>query len=189
MKTKLKTLCLLITTSLFYFTQFTLAQSNDLLSAKKGRLYTIDGYEIKFRSITEDGDHFLFKNKRKARVHIKKSDVLRIEKQTGSEAWKYGKLNTVVGSLTATFLIYVYRENNLYSNIFESRRNQVFYIAGSGIVGGMIGLLIGGSQKKYKKIYDDQALKDIIKNSKNPFRFKLGILNNTPTFHLSLKIN
>ncbi|MEM6964132.1 MAG: hypothetical protein AAF573_05150 [Bacteroidota bacterium] len=188
MKSQLIPIHLTLFLLFFGFASSTFSQTKTNLSAKKGRLYTVDGYEIKFRSITESDNHFIYRNNQKVPIQIEQHQVLRIEEQAGSEAWQWCKISTATGLLTSAFVLYLYERNDLSNNITASRRNKVFLIGGGGVIGGAIGLLAGSFKKKYKRIYDDSALLERIGSSKNSFRFKLGMAYRVPAICLSFKI-
>lgn len=120
------------------------------LSKKKGVAFFNDGTPFPFKSVKEKENTFIFKISNKETVEFNKNEIAQIEKQNGNHAFKYGLISAGTSGLVV-FSIYAIRGAS-NSSSFEGEEIPLA-ISSIGIVVGVIGALVGLTQKKYKTIY------------------------------------
>ncbi len=122
------------------------------LSEKKGIAFFNDGTPFPFKSVKEKENTFIFKISNKETVELNKNEIAQIEKQNGNHALKYGLISAGTSGLVV-FSIYAIRgKSSSNSSSFEGAGIPLA-ISAIGIVGGVIGALVGLTQKKYQTIY------------------------------------
>jgi hypothetical protein len=131
-------------------------------SIDAGRLYTTEGREIVFSKLAFTPDSASYQKAGERRLQlVPASTVLRVEKQTGSEALKWGVIMGLSGLLGA--VLGVAQAESSTSGLRD--KVEVSSGAKAGIVGGAtavcagIGLAMGAGHKTYATVYENPSFK------------------------------
>lgn len=140
--------CLLLLFQTLIFSQ------DENIHLKKGRLYTVDGFEMKFLNLNQQGEKITIENHKGKFTVYNKNEILRIDQKNGSEALVWG---SYIGGFTLleSWLLVTLTKKPSYVSQREQRQQDRIVIIGSTVIGTLLGLLIGSSKSKYKRIYDD----------------------------------
>jgi len=141
---------------LFIFPTLLFSQ-DESIQIRRGRLYTTEGFEIKFAKLMQYDAKFAVKDFDGKVTVYDKNDILRIEQRKGSEALAWtGYIGTI--ALLESWLL-VQLNNNLNSlRPANPREQNRIVIISSTTIGALVGFLIGSTKIRYKKIYDDPDL-------------------------------
>lgn len=155
MITALKCYRILFVGLLFIFPTLIFSQEEDV-HLKRGRLYTADGFEMKFLNLNQQGEQITIENYKGKFTTLNKSEILRIDRKSGSEALAWGGY---IGGITflQSWLLITTIESPLNISAEDQRKKDRIIIAGSTIIGTLVGLLIGGSKSKYQRVYNDPS--------------------------------
>ena len=140
-----------------------LAQENAAapLSIGAGRLYTTEGREIAFSKFALAPDSASYQTAGESSPHlVPASTVLRVEKQTGNEALKWGAMGGLcglVGSLLGVSL--GDRATDPVTDVTVSSGVKTGIVVGITAVCVGIGLAVGAGQKTYTTVYENPSLK------------------------------
>jgi len=151
------------------------AQTAPPSSVFTGRLFTTEGFEIKFKRFKMDSVAYHYQTYvGSPKKHIEADEILRIEKVIGTEAgiWALGMgVGGLLGSIVGADLAEE-RVGKIDSG--KAITYTIAWTAGSTL----LGLLIGGTQKKYKTIYENPKYK----NNSQSFHFNLIPINKGGAF-------
>lgn len=165
---------------LFFIFPTLIFSQDEPIHLKRGRLYTTEGFEVEFLNLNQQGSKFTIENRRGKFTVYDQNEILRIDRKKGSEALAWGGyIGSVV--LLESWLVITLNENINSLSPASGTKNKNKIIIGSAIIGSLVGLLIGSSKSKYKRIYDDP---DLVFSPKK-FRFNLSALNNISSLTLS----
>ena len=124
-------------------------------SVKKGRLFTSEGFEIKFKGLQEEGDFLFYTSKSEGFKKIEKSKVLRIEQRKGNEGLKWGTITFVSTALTSWLAMEAALARQNANRNAISNKEKIALISTTAIISGVIGFSMGATKKRYLRIYDD----------------------------------
>ena len=149
----------------------TILDAQDSISPiQKGRLNTLEGRQLEFNTLRQEGDKLLFMNKQSLQMQeLPLSQVSRIEQQTGTEAGKWGLYFAVSGLVGSTLGVLRARNTVRGWGGEVDSGTAVPIIAGLTAGSGLIGLLIGSSKRKYETVYRNSQF------SFHPQRLQWGI--------------
>lgn len=121
--------------------------SSSIPDHKKGRFFTVDGYEIKYRSLKESDNMVIYEVTKGDFKEMAKDQILLVEKQKGSEALMW----TLACSASASvgFLI----GSSVGKNRINDKVKRNFLMV-SALVGGLYGFIRGSKKKKFRKVYE-----------------------------------
>lgn len=144
-------ICLFFIWPTFIFSQ------DENLSLKRGRLYTTEGFEVKFLKLNQQGLKYIIEDRKGKMTTYDQNDILRIDRRSGTEALNWG---AYIGSiaLLESWLIVKLRENSTNFSSVDQKDHNRKVIIGTTIGATLIGLLIGSSKSKYKRVFDDPDL-------------------------------
>lgn len=156
MKRKLLAAPLLILLTLSAVSCFSQEQ---VTAVQKGRILTADGKKIYFRSLTIGENSHQYRSSSNTLQQISADNTVRIEKQTGNEALKWGLITGLVG-LAGSTLGALQAQNDVNSWGYKTTTiNVAPIIAGVTVVSGIIGAVVGATKKKYKTVYTNPKFK------------------------------
>jgi len=157
--------------------------NNQIPEQKKGRFYTIEGYEVKFKSLREDGNNLIYKNSKGKILTIEKNDVLRIDAQNGNEALRWGSISLGTGLIGAGIgAIAITRTQEIDGRTVNKKQRNAFVIGYTAFF-TTVGTLMGISKKKYKTVFDNPTYSSRSKN----WNFKATSIHNKPALGLTFR--
>lgn len=109
-------------------------------------------------------------------------DVLRIDQRSGSKALAWGSYLGAF-SLVETWLILTINDNISSLRPASYGNKNKHLIIGMTCLGTLVGLLIGSSKRKYKRVYDDPAFTFSPKNIGVNFSSPNNISSLTLSYH------
>ncbi|MDH3710834.1 MAG: hypothetical protein OER04_13150 [Cyclobacteriaceae bacterium] len=118
-------------------------------SVEKGRIQTRDGFSQEFVSLKLEGDQYLVQS-RKESTRMPTEEIMRIDRQSGSEALLWG--GAMGGAALLGSLLGVNSAENTTGIEADSDSKAAIVIGLTGL-GVAIGVLVGSKQKKYETIY------------------------------------
>ena len=151
---KSKIISFTVLASFVFASLFSFAQTET--SIKKGRIFTSDGEKILFHNLViGDSNHRYQSSSRNSFLKIPSSDVVRIEKQVGSEAIKWGLICGLAG-LTGSVLGVLEAHTQTQSAYGDGVEVNVVPII-VGLTGActLMGVWVGSRKKKYKLVYSN----------------------------------
>ena len=149
--------CRILFACLFFIFPTLIFSQEGSIHLKRGRLFTADGFELKFLNLNQQGEKITIENHKGKFTVYDKSDILRIDQRSGSEALVWGGYIGGVALLESWLLVEI-TKSSIFISADERRRQDRIVIIGSTVIGTLVGLLIGGSKNKYKRVYDDPEL-------------------------------
>lgn len=150
---------------------------------KQGRFYTTEGYEVKFKFIKENGDILIYKNKKGKILSINKNEILRIDAQTGNEAFRWGAVSLGTGLIgSALGAIAIKRAKEIDGGTVNKKDLHSFIIGYTAFF-TTIGTLIGASKKKYRTVYDNPTYSSRFKN----WQINATSIRNKPAIGLTIR--
>ena len=136
------------------FFPMTLIAQDSLSPLQKGRLNTLEGRQLEFNTLRQEGDKLLFLNSQSLQMQeLPLAQVTHVEKQTGTEALKWGLYCAASGFVGSTLGVLRARNSLSYLGGEIDGSTAVPIIAGITAGSGLIGLLIGSSKRKYETVY------------------------------------
>lgn len=151
---------------------------NQIPDQKKGRLYTTEGYEIKFKSLQVNDNLIIYKNSKGKISTIKKNEVLRIDAQSGNEALKWGSVTlgaSLVGAGISAIIINPYQK--IGGGTIDKRSRNIAIISYTTIFTSL-GVLMGISKKKYTTVFDNPSYSSRLRK----WQINTTSINNKPAF-------
>jgi len=151
------------------------------LKLKKGIAFTDSGSKIRFKSVQETENSFIFMTTNRTEIEIEKFRIAQIDKQKGNYAAKYALGGTGIGFLGMSTILFVSIANS------DSEFNMgdgafIGIIAGStGLFFGIFGGLIGFFEKRHKTVYQTSS----IGNHTPMLKLKTTLPNAIPSLTLS----
>ena len=150
---------------------------------QKGRLYTTEGYEIKFKSLKVKGDLFIYTDSKGRMQTLELDDVLRLDEQTGNEALRWGSISLGTGLIGAGIgAIAITRAQEIDGGTVNKRQRNAFVIGYTAFF-TTIGTLMGVSKKKYKTVFDNPTYSSRFKN----WNFNATSIQNKPAVGLTFR--
>jgi hypothetical protein len=123
-------------------------------SVAKGRFYTTEGTTVKFESLTMgDLEHQYQVGTNKTAQTIAVDKVVRIERQTGSEAGKWALWLGLSGLVGSTLGVLQAHNQNNANGLETSHKADAPIIIGITAASAGIGAAIGSGKKKYETVY------------------------------------
>jgi len=173
--TFLTLLCFLLSFNFLY-------AQNEILNQKRGRLYTTEGYEIKFKSLKENKSVLVYTKKGGKISAINKDEVLRIEAQTGNEALRWGTVS--FGATLLGNVIGLIGANQNAKDMGGTINKKQLYLVGASttVFFTSLGILFGASKKKYKTIFENPSFSSKLKN----WNINATSIHNKPALGLTI---
>ena len=146
---------------------------------KKGRLFTKDGIEKKFKSLTMQNDNVnVFFDKAAKSILLSEEEIIKIEEVAGNQALLWGGVlgaSSLLGSI-----IGVAQAEAQYGDTGDNSG----IIIGLTAAGTLVGALVGLNIKKYKTVYENPSY------VQSSVRLKLNttIPNQVPSLTLRLSL-
>ncbi len=157
--------------------------STKIPNQKKGRFYTTEGYEVKFKSLKEYKSTLLYKDKKGNISTINKDEVLRIDAQTGNEALKWGAVSFGLGIFSNAIGIINVKQRS--KNSKTKINDKPLYIAAASTTTALtlFGALLGASKRKYHTIFDNPTYSSKFKN----WNINATSINNQPALGFTFR--